>query len=171
MSRMKNLAWSYVWLPGLDWNIEEIAIGCTSCKAVKDMLAVAPLHPWSWPAKAWQRVQIDFASPFQLKSYLIMVDAHSKWPGVFKMVSTMAGGTITVLWHVFASHGLPLSLALDNGHSLLQKNWGSTWQRTEYAHSLCLLYTTQLLAAWLNVLSRPSKQPCMCMWHNKKVFP
>lgn len=29
---------------------------------------------------AWQRIHIDFAGPFQGKMYLIVVDAHSKWP-------------------------------------------------------------------------------------------
>ena len=60
--------------------IAEIAKGCTSCHGVKDLPAVAPLHPWIWPAKAWQRVHVDFAGPFQGKMYLIMVDSHSKWP-------------------------------------------------------------------------------------------
>ena len=30
---------------------------------------------------AWQRVHVDFAT-HQAKHYLIMVDAHSKWPEV-----------------------------------------------------------------------------------------
>ena len=47
MSRMESLVQTYVWYPGLDRNIEEIAKGCTSCQALKDMLTVAPLYSWS----------------------------------------------------------------------------------------------------------------------------
>ena len=36
---------------------------------------------WSWPTAPWQRVHVDFAT-HQAKHYLIMVDAHSKWPEV-----------------------------------------------------------------------------------------
>ena len=87
-SHMKSLARTYVWWPGLDRDIKEITKGCTSCQTMKDMPAVAPFHPWSWPVKAWQRVHIDFASPFQGKMYLVMV-AHSKWPKVFQVGSTL----------------------------------------------------------------------------------
>ena len=40
------------------------------------------LHPWLWPAKPWQSIHVDFAGPFMGKMFLIVVDAHSKWPEV-----------------------------------------------------------------------------------------
>ena len=45
------------------------------------------LNPWSWPSKPWQRVHLDFAGPFMGKSFLLAVDAHSKWGEVFEMNS------------------------------------------------------------------------------------
>ncbi len=37
-------------------------------------------HPWAWPVKTWQRLHIDFAGPFMGTLFLVIVDAHSKWP-------------------------------------------------------------------------------------------
>ena len=76
---MKALARSYLWWPGLDKELKECARNCFECQSVKNFPAVAPLHPWLWPSKPWQRVHIDFAGPSQNRMYLIVVDAHSKW--------------------------------------------------------------------------------------------
>ena len=140
MSRMKSLARSYVWWPGLDQEIEEIAKGCTSCQGMKDLPAVAPLHPWNWPAKAWQRVHVDFAGPFQGRMYLIMVDAHSKWPEMIEMGSTTAKSTIAVLRQVFASHGLPLQLVTDNGPQFVSNDFKQYLEANGVKHIHCAPY-------------------------------
>ena len=64
MSRMKSIARSYLWWPKLDRDIEDLVRSCTSCQAVKKAPSTAPLHPWIWPSKPWQRIHIDFAGPF-----------------------------------------------------------------------------------------------------------
>ena len=52
-------------------------------------------------------------------SYLIAVDAHSKWPEVHYMSSTTAAKTIQVLRTMFARYGIPEQLVSD---SLCQKS-------------------------------------------------
>ena len=54
MSRMKSVARSYMWWPGLDREIEKLVRGCTSCQAVKNAPPAATLQPWTWPAKPWK---------------------------------------------------------------------------------------------------------------------
>lgn len=82
VSRMKSLARCHMWWPGLDKSVENIAKSCISCQSVKQSPPVAPLHPWIWPSKPWQRVHVDFAGPYMGKTFFIAVDAHSKWPEV-----------------------------------------------------------------------------------------
>ena len=113
--RMKNIARSYIWWPGLYGNIEQVAKSCEDCQAVKNSPPVAPLHPWVWPTRPFQRVHIDFAGPFQGAMFLVAVDAYSKWPEVFVMQSTTVNKTIEILRHVFAMYGLPEQLVSDNG--------------------------------------------------------
>ena len=80
--RMKEIARSYFWWPSLDAAIEEKAKSCSACQRLRNLPQLAPLHPWDWPEEPWQRVHIDFAGPLEGHMYLIVVDAHSKWPEV-----------------------------------------------------------------------------------------
>ena len=88
VTRMKAITRSHFWWPGLDKDLEKLARTCVSCQAVKQAPASAPLHPWIWPTRPWQRVHIDFAGPFLGKMYFLVIDAHSKWGEVFPMSQT-----------------------------------------------------------------------------------
>ena len=94
MTRVKALARSYFWWTGLDKAIEDQAKSCVACQAIQASPAPAPLHPWVWPDAPWKRIHIDFAGPFL---FLIIVDAHSKWPEVITMSSTTSQVTIQAL--------------------------------------------------------------------------
>ncbi|XP_056144368.1 uncharacterized protein K02A2.6-like [Lampris incognitus] len=113
--RMKSLARSYVWWPGIDSQIELQAKSCHSFQRSQREPSLAPLHPWMWPSSPWERIHVDFAGPFEGHMYLVVVDAHSKWPEVQIMDSTTASKTITVLRGLFSRHGLPHILVSDNG--------------------------------------------------------
>ena len=100
----------------MDQEIKELVKGCTQCQSVRNAPVVAPLHPWLWPTKPWKRVHIDFAGPLRGHSYLILVDAHSKWPEVIDMKSnTTSAATIKELRQTFARFGLPEQLVSNNG--------------------------------------------------------
>jgi len=88
--RMKALARSHFWWPGLDKEVEELAKSCPACQSVKNAPTKAPLHPWAWPTTPWQRVHVDFAGPFAGKMFLVVVDGHSKYPEVCIVSSTTA---------------------------------------------------------------------------------
>ena len=45
VSRMKAIARSYMWWPGMDSNIENLAKSCVSCRAVKSAPSEARMHP------------------------------------------------------------------------------------------------------------------------------
>ena len=80
----------------------------TACQEVKNTPAVAPLHPWMWPDHPWTRIYVEFAGPFRGKTYLVIVDAHSKWPQVIDMkTNTTTASLIVELRRVFAAFGLP----------------------------------------------------------------
>ena len=136
ISKMKAVARSYFWWPGLDRDIEDLGKSCKSCQSVKNSPPVAPLHPWVWPSKPWERIHVDFAGPFLGSSFLIVVDAYSKWPEVFRMSSTSAEKTIEVLRHLFAAHGLPEQLVSDNGPQFVSEEFAIVHARKWYpSHS------------------------------------
>jgi len=49
------------------------------------------------------------------QQFLIMVDAHSKWPEVIPMTVTSVERTVIKMRKVFAIHGLPCHIVSDNG--------------------------------------------------------
>ena len=141
MSRMKSLACSFAWWPNIDKNIEQLVKGCHPCLSIRHAPAVAPLYPWAWPPKPWQRIHIDMAGPFQGTTYLVIVDAHSKWPEVYDMRSnTTSQNTITLLRHVFATFGLPLQLVSDNGPQFTSAEFTEFLQGNGVKHIRCAPY-------------------------------
>ena len=59
-------------------------------------------------------VSTDFAGPFLGRTFLIVVDAHSKWLEVTPVAST-SQQVVRVLGNVFSTHGLPDVIVSDNG--------------------------------------------------------
>ena len=139
-SRMKAVARSYFWYPGLDRDIEKKAHSCVACQAVKNAPPAAPLHPWLWPTKPWQRIHVDFAGPINGKSYLLVVDAHSKWPEIIEMNSTTAQRTIAELRKMFAAHGLPQQLVSDNGPQFISDEFATFMKMNGVKHIRCAPY-------------------------------
>ncbi|KAI7813566.1 hypothetical protein IRJ41_020631 [Triplophysa rosa] len=95
--KMKNLARSYMWWPGIDKQIEDLTKACSGCQKVQNSPPLAALHPWEWPSTPWQRVHIDFSGPFKDPMFLIAVDAHSKWPEVLPMKTTTSEKTVSFM--------------------------------------------------------------------------
>ena len=135
ITKMKAVARSYFWWPGLDKNIEELAKSCVECQAVKNSPQVAPLHPWVWPARPWQRVHIDFAGPFQGAMFLVAVDAHSKWPEVSVMSTTTVPKTIEALRQMFSKYGLPDQIVSDNGPQFTSTEFEIFMKRNGIKHT------------------------------------
>ena len=112
--RMKSLARSLIWWPGMDHAIEDMVTHCSDCQRAQASPPSAPLHPWKWPTRPWARLHVDFAGPMDGRMYLIVVDAHSKWLEVLP-VTTATALTIQHLRTLFARFGIPESFVSDNG--------------------------------------------------------
>ena len=113
--RSKSIARTFVWWPGIDKNIELYVKKCENCMLQQNNPKQMRMHPWECPRYAWQRLHIDFAGPFLNHSYLIVVDAYSKWPEIIPMQCTTSLSTINALMSIFATHGLPERIVTDNG--------------------------------------------------------
>ena len=135
VSRMKAFARGHVWWRGMDKDIEALGKSCRACLAVKQAPATAPLHPWVWPSRPWQRIHIDFAGPFLDKSFLIIVDAHSKWAEVVEMSQTTTPRTITALRQIFATHGIPEEMVSDNGPQFISADFAEFTRTNGIRHS------------------------------------
>ena len=121
--KMKALARSYVWWPNISGQLEELAKACSGCQHNQKMPTKAPLHPWEWATTPWQRIHIDYAGPFQNSMFLVVVDAHSRWPEVVPVSSTTSSSTIEVLRDLFARFGIPEQIVSDNGTQFVSEEF------------------------------------------------
>lgn len=114
ISRMKQLARTYVWWPGIDVDIENWCKCCKACQSTQNKKSEAELVQWPTAQIPFERIHIDFFY-FEGKSFLIVVDAYSKWLDVFIMNTTIAKSTIEKLMYLFSTVGLPHEIVSDNG--------------------------------------------------------
>ncbi|XP_065199099.1 uncharacterized protein K02A2.6-like [Sycon ciliatum] len=113
--RMKAVARSFVWWPGLDRDIELLVSSCSHCQALAKAPSKDASHPWVYPTEAFERVHVDFAE-FNNQQYLVIVDAYSKWIDAYKLGSTATTQqTIDSLVTFIATFGIPKTLVSDNG--------------------------------------------------------
>jgi hypothetical protein len=123
MVRMKSLARSHVWWPGIDADIEAAVRTCRSCQENQSNPAIAPVHSWEYPTAPWERLHVDFAGPMDGKFFLIVIDAYSKWLEVETVPSPSSGSVISKLQKLFATHGLPLVIVSDNGSAFISEEF------------------------------------------------
>ncbi|XP_052751027.1 uncharacterized protein K02A2.6-like [Galleria mellonella] len=133
MVQTKAYARGYVWWVDMDRQIENIVAACQQCQLVRNK---PPKDPQSWIVleKPWSRVHVDFAGPFQGKTFLVLVDSYSKWFEA-EIVPTMNSGTvITVLRKIFTSQGLPDVLVSDNGRAFTSEEFNNFLKKNGIKH-------------------------------------
>ena len=134
VTRMKSIARSLTWWPGIDKDIEKTVQNCQPCQQHQKSPAPAPLHPWEWPDRPWVRLHIDHAGPFLGKYFLVVVDAHSKWIEIVVVPSTATHHTIHNLRRIFATHGLLEVLVSDNATSFTSSEFQEFTKRNGIHH-------------------------------------
>ena len=117
--RMKQLARTLVWWPGIDQDIENTVKSCAECQTNQSSPTETPLLPWQWSSRPWSRVHVDFMGPFMRHMILVLVDSHSKWIEAHVMSSVTSTLTIQCLRRIFATFGLPEVVFTNNGPSLV----------------------------------------------------
>ena len=118
--KMKGLARSYFWWPGLKSQIERTCRTCEGCALTQNNPPASPVHRWEFPEKTWYQVHIHFAGPFKNSMFLVAVDAR---PEVYIISSTASPNTIEVLRTMFATHGLPTQVVSDSSSQLVSEEF------------------------------------------------
>ncbi|XP_063358759.1 uncharacterized protein K02A2.6-like [Cydia amplana] len=116
--KTKAEARSRLWFPGIDETIEKMIGSCDVCIQLRPSPARVPLAHWDLPPTVFFRLHIDFLGPINNHTYLIVVDAYSKWVEVYDMgSSTSSISVIYKLCDFFSRFGLPAVIVSDNGAS------------------------------------------------------
>ena len=138
--RMKGLARSSVWYPGIDKAIEHMVLTCHTCQRSSQDPAKAPPHPWVYPSVPWQRIHLDYAGPINGQWILIIVDAYSKWIDAWVTSTTSTAQTIKLLQRSFAIHGLCWTIVTDNGTCFTSSEFQDYLKSLNITHKLSAVY-------------------------------
>eukprot|EP00731_Ephydatia_muelleri_P017950 Em0010g1048a len=76
----------------------------------------------------------DVEGPINGKMFILLVDAHSKWPEVFEMPNTTSQKTIEILRQVFSAYGLPEQLVSDNGPQFISREFAEFMAKNGIKH-------------------------------------
>ena len=138
--RMKQLARAYVWWPGLDGDIEKHVQHCSACQENLSSPPLAPVLPIRWPSRPWARIHVDLAGPFLNRTFLVVVDAHTKWLEAHVLPSATSSATITCLRRIFATFGVPEILVSDNGPNFVSQEFETFLKRNGIIHKTSAPY-------------------------------
>jgi len=133
-NRMKGLAQSCVWWPGIDKMIEEKVASCDTCQKYRHSPPPAPLHPWEFLRGPWEHLHTDIAGPLMGKMFLLVIDAFSKWLEVKPLTTANSINTIEHLRSIFSTHGLPKMLVTDNGSQFTSAEFETFMQSNGIHH-------------------------------------
>jgi len=81
--RMKQLSRNFCWWPKIDKDIENITKNCKACVTFLNNPRSKVKHTWEPASEPFERVHLDFAGPFMGHTFLVLVDACTKWPEVY----------------------------------------------------------------------------------------
>ena len=107
IQRMKQLARTAVYWPGIDTDITNQCHRCQTCAEHQTKPAKPANHPWMLPEKPWSRIHVDHAINFLGTNWLVLVDAYSKYPCIHPTTSTSTKATTDLLEEDFAHFGYP----------------------------------------------------------------
>lgn len=133
---MKALAHSYVWCPKLDNAITaEWQIAAHARSPGRHL----PCDSQELETAQGALVQ-NPCGPFHSQTFLVVVNAFSKWVELVLMVSTTTGATIRGLQRIFATHSLPDTLASDNGPQFTAARFQAFLASLRIRHALMAPY-------------------------------
>ncbi|XP_055526910.1 uncharacterized protein K02A2.6-like [Wyeomyia smithii] len=82
----------------------------------------------------WERIHIDFAGPFFDQYFLVVVDAHSKWPEVKIVQSPTTPAVTEFLDELFSRFGDPETVVSDNGSQFTSDHFAAFCKEHEIQH-------------------------------------
>lgn len=139
--KMKAEARSRLWFPGIDAALEKLAADCHVCAQLRPSPRRAPLAPWPFPPHPFYRIHLDFLGPFNEQTYLVIVDAYSKWVECYPMTSTYnSAAVISKMYDLMSRMGTPHTVVTDNGTSFTSQEFSKFCTVNGITHVLTPVY-------------------------------
>ena len=112
--KMKQIAREYIYWEGINKDIENYVKSCEPCQALRKDKPNKEFGKWREATHPLERVHIDFFH-FKGQTYLIFIDAYSRWLEIKVMNRTTASKVIRELDSIFCTFGYAETIVSDNG--------------------------------------------------------
>ena len=114
VEKSKRRARDILYWPGMNGQIEEMILKCSTCLEYRPSNQKEPLVSQPTPVMPWDTVATD---PFhwQNSDYLLVVDYLSRFFEVSKLPDTKSSTIVTYMKSIFTRHGIPREVRSDNG--------------------------------------------------------
>lgn len=142
-TRMKLLASTKLYWPNINKDIEATVKTCEKCAITGKSPIKCSLQTWPMPRAPWMRIHMDYAGPIDGYFFLVIVDAFSKWPEIFKTGTTTAAKTIELFAEVICRQGLCDVCVTDNGPQFVSKEFENFCKTMGIAHVKTAPYSPQ----------------------------
>ena len=123
IQRMKQLARTAVYWPGIDSDITNLCHKCSTCAEHQNRPPKQPNHPWMLPEKPLSRIHLDHAINFLGSNWLVIVDSYSKYPCIHPTSSVSTKATTDLLEQDFAHFGYPHTIVTEDSSSFLSQEF------------------------------------------------
>lgn len=143
IDRMKSFARSYVYWPNLDKDITNKVQQCSRCAHTAKMPVKTLLKSWPLATKVMERVHVDIAEPEKGDYYLVIVDARSKWPEVYRTSTITSRYVINQLKDFFSRYGKPELIVSDNGKQFVSDEFNQFCYEEGIEHLTTAYYQPQ----------------------------
>jgi len=128
IAKMKSLARRYVWWPNMGSSLEKRVKGCATSQKL-------PSQGHCTPGKPQSRVHVDYAGPFMVQMFLMIIDAHSNWLEVYITSSATTSTTIEKLRDDFSQFGLSEIIVSDNATCLISDEYQQFLKANHIRHA------------------------------------
>ncbi len=129
---MKQKLRESYWWPGLDTQVETIVQTSTGCQLIGKSQPPDPVLSISIlkPTMPWKQLGLDISGPFATvphrEQFMVsIVDYRSGYPEVLPTTDVRSTAIIYWLKELFARHGCPDEVVMDNGPSNSSPSMGS----------------------------------------------
>lgn len=132
--RMKAIARSYAYWPGIDKEIEDFVNCCNPCQSVMKSPPKADLQSWPILTKPWSRLHIDIAGPINNQYLFIVVDSYSKYVEVVPLKTISSGTIVRSLEEIFGRLGVCETIVSDNGTQFTSSHFANLCATNNIQH-------------------------------------
>ncbi|XP_062715028.1 uncharacterized protein K02A2.6-like [Aedes albopictus] len=112
--RMKMIGRSYFWWKGFDKDVADFVKSCVTCQKTQRVPREVVESNWPPANHAFERLHLDLFH-FEGQTFLIVVDAYSKFIDVKLLRRTDANSVLEKLDEIYTYFGLPTEVCSDNG--------------------------------------------------------